>query len=187
MLLGPILKTLGVLTILAFVLSVVLAAGLLTAGGRSRFRAWGERAVQAALGVAWIATTAATVGSLYLSEGAGLMPCEYCWYQRIAMYPLAIILGVATVRKDAGVWRYTLPLSLIGLVIAVYHVVLQYLPSLTVKECTTAVPCTVAYFRVFGVLSIPFMAASVFLLTSVLLAAVAFSDRTGLRAGRNNH
>ena len=61
------------------------------------------------LWLAWAMAAIAMAGSLYYSEVAGFPPCEYCWYQRIAMYPLVVILGIAMVRRDYGIRRYVLP------------------------------------------------------------------------------
>ena len=66
------------------------------------------------LWLAWAMAAIAMAGSLYYSEVAGFPPCEYCWYQRIAMYPLVVILGIAMVRRDYGIRRYVLPLASIG-------------------------------------------------------------------------
>ena len=70
-------------------------AALVSSGARASVRARSRRAVapQAVL-FAWIVATVTTLGSLYYSEHAGFVPCELCWYQRIVMYPLVIVLGV---------------------------------------------------------------------------------------------
>ena len=75
--------------------------------------------------LAWAVAMAATLGALFIGEVMGQMPCTLCWYQRIAMFPLALILGVAAYRHDADVWRYALPLAVAGLALAGYHS-LQY-------------------------------------------------------------
>lgn len=111
----------------------------------------------------------AMVGSLYLSEVAHLIPCTDCWYQRIAMYPIAIILGIAAYRRDSGVRVYVAPLAIIGATISTYHYLIQWFPNLEGTACSTAVPCTSAWFRVFGFISIPYMAFSAFTLVLVLL------------------
>ena len=117
------------------------------------------------------------MGSLYLSEGAGLLPCEFCWYQRIAMYPLVVVLGVGLFRSEGGVWRYALPMSITGAIIATYHVALQLQPALEISECSTAVPCTVAYFKIYGFISIPWMAGSVFFLVTMLMLGVRLNEK----------
>jgi disulfide bond formation protein DsbB len=115
-----------------------------------------------------VATTAA-LGSLYLSEVVHLIPCTYCWYQRIAMYPLAIILGIAAWRQDHGIRIYAATLATIGAVISVYHRLIQAYPDLGGSACSSGVPCTAAYFTLFGFVTIPYMALSAFLLVLSLL------------------
>ena len=64
--------------------------------------------------LAWIVAAVTTLGSLYYSEHAGFVPCELCWYQRIVMYPLVVVLGVAWLRRDAKVWMTALVFVVIG-------------------------------------------------------------------------
>lgn len=115
----------------------------------------------------------ATLGSLYLSEIAGFEPCVLCWYQRIAMYPLPVILGIAAVRQDAAVRRYAQPLAVIGLGIAAYHYLIQAFPSLDSGTCDLGVPCGARYIELFGFVSIPFMAGAGFLFIVAALALAA--------------
>ena len=120
----------------------------------------------------------ATLGSLYLSEAAHLIPCTDCWYQRIAMYPIGVILGIAAYRRDALVRVYVAPLAIVGGIIAIYHYLIQWFPQLETTSCSTAGPCTAAYFRVFGFVSIPYMALSAFALILMLLAVVRANERS---------
>lgn len=121
---------------------------------------------------AWVLVTTATLGSLFFSEVMDVPVCVLCWYQRIAMYPLAIVLAIAAIRRDAGVRLYASVLASIGGVIAVYHYVIQWFPNLEGTSCTTSVPCTGVWFRVFGFVSIPYMALSTFALVLVLMMAL---------------
>lgn len=105
----------------------------------------------------------ATIGSLYFSERAGFVPCELCWYQRIAMYPQALVLAIAAVRRDVGILRYSLPLAAIGFAIAIYHVQLQIFPD-QASMCDITNPCSGRWVRAFGVVTIPQMAALSFAL-----------------------
>ena len=116
-----------------------------------------------------IAAGTAAIGSLYLSEVAHLIPCTLCWYQRIAMYPLAVILAIAAFRRDTGVRIYANVIAVVGAAIAAYHYLIQWFPDLEGTSCTTAVPCTGVWFRVFGFVSIPYMALSTFLLVLVFM------------------
>ena len=90
-----------------------------------------------ALWLAWLVATVTTLGSLYYSQIADFIPCELCWFQRICMYPLVLILGVAVWRRDRGVWVYVLPQAVIGAAIAIYHTQLQAFPG-QATFCTTA-------------------------------------------------
>src|SRR3954447_5731797 len=116
----------------------------------------------------WVAVVA-TAGSLYFSEVAHFLPCRLCWYQRIAMYPLVPILGIAAWRRDVGVRPYALALAGIGGLISTYHVLLERFPSLETSACDKANPCTLIWVKRFGYLTIPAMALSAFALIVVLL------------------
>jgi disulfide bond formation protein DsbB len=158
-------------------LVLVAVAAWLGAGRSGALAAARQRMADAStgsvLGLAFGVAAVATLGSLYYSEIAGLPPCELCWYQRIAMYPLAVIVGIAAVRRDVDVRRYVVPVAAIGAVIALYHYGLEWSPALDLGACTADVPCSVAWFRVFGFVSLPYMALSGFLGVAVLVGVVA--------------
>jgi disulfide bond formation protein DsbB len=116
----------------------------------------------------WIVAVLATVGSLYFSEVARFTPCTLCWYQRIAMYPFVVLLGVAAVRREQRAPTGASTLALAGAVVAAYHVALEWIPSLDTGACSAAVPCTFVWFRVFGVISLPTLALIAFLLILTL-------------------
>src|SRR5690625_4474636 len=96
----------------------------------------------------WLAVLIAAVatgGSLTYSEIAGFPPCELCWYQRILMYPLPLVLGLAGWRRDWAALRwYALPMSLIGAAVAAYHVVVQRTPA-TSTFCGPDGGCSAIY------------------------------------------
>jgi disulfide bond formation protein DsbB len=148
---------------------------------------------RASLGLAWLVATVATLGSLYYSEIAGFTPCQLCWYQRICMYPLAVILGIAALRRDRSVRFYVLPIALVGAGIAAYHAWIQAFPPQDgTMFCTADVPCTDRFVWEFGFVSLPFMALSgfSFIVTMMLLArpervapATDEGDRSSERAG----
>jgi disulfide bond formation protein DsbB len=168
--------------ILSFV-AVALALGLGAALALPSGRAWLRDALlgQERHPIGWAGGVAllAMAGSLYLSEVVHLIPCSLCWYQRIAMYPLVLVLAVGLVRADTGVWRYALPLSVVGLLTAIYHVTIQWRPSLDVGACSSGAPCTGRYLAVFGFVSIPTMAGAAFLLVVALLWLVRTLEREG--------
>ena len=115
-------------------------------------------------------TIGSMLGSLYISEIGNLIPCRYCWIQRIAMYPLALILSIAWLTRDKRVRKYAVPLSVGGLGFSSWHYLLHLFPSLEESTaCNLLNPCTIKYIWKFGFVSIPNMAASVFLLVTLLL------------------
>ena len=132
-----------------------------------------------ALWLAWLVALVATVGSLIYSEVIHFEPCRLCWFQRIAMYPMAIILFVGAIRRESVVKFYALPLALVGLAISVWHYLIQTFPSLSSgASCDPDVPCSAKYVDVFGFISIPFMAGAGFTLITVLLLLYVKASRT---------
>lgn len=119
--------------------------------------------------LAWVVATAATVGSLIYSEVIHFEPCRLCWFQRIAMYPLSVILLVGAIRRDWKVKYYALPLALIGFAVSVWHYIIQTFPSLEGGSCDVSNPCSSKYVNVFDFISIPFMAGTGFIVIAVLL------------------
>jgi len=155
---------------LATLAGVVLVMLLAVIGRLEPIRtAMGRGALWLALAVA----LTATAGSLYFSEVAGLEPCTLCWYQRIAMYPLVLILGIAAWRGDWGVRRYAAPLAGIGAVVAAYHMLLQRVPSLPSTGCSVTAPCSAIDLERFGFVTIPFMAFAAFAAILTVLFALA--------------
>lgn len=126
-----------------------------------------------ALPLAAVVAATAMGGSLYFSEVAGYVPCTLCWYQRIAMYPLAPVLGIAAVRGDASIRPYGWALAGSGAVISLYHYAIQWLPDLEATSCSADNPCSAVWVREFGFVSIPFMALCGFLAITALLAVAA--------------
>src|SRR4051812_17209676 len=105
----------------------VLTAAVLAIAGRWSLVA--ETVGPPALALAFLIALVSTLGSLWLSEGANFTPCRLCWYQRIAMYPMVPILGIAALRRDAGVRIYAAVLAGIGLVISAYHILVERFPN----------------------------------------------------------
>ncbi|MEL6890080.1 MAG: disulfide bond formation protein B [Actinomycetota bacterium] len=123
----------------------------------------------------------ATAGSLYYSEVADFVPCDYCWYQRIAMYPLVFVLGIAAIRGDRGAMYTAVPIAGIGLGIAIYHFQLQLFPDQG-SACNLFAPCTQQWVDEFGFVSIPFMAGSAFFAIVALGALCLADDRRTRRS-----
>lgn len=113
--------------------------------------------------LAWFQAVIATLGSLFFSEVMKFPPCVLCWYQRICMYPLVFILAAGILAKDKRLPIYTLPLSITGLVIAIYHNLLYYklIPE-SIKPCQLGISCTTKYIEWFGFVTIPFLSLVAF-------------------------
>jgi disulfide bond formation protein DsbB len=123
-----------------------------------------------ALTVAFGVATVATAGSLVFSEVYHFVPCELCWVQRIAMYPLALVLGIATVRRDLDIRRYAVPLAGLGALVSTWHVLVQRVPAMAgTTSCDAAAPCTGIWVEALGLLTIPTMALVGFLAITALL------------------
>ena len=167
---------LGLLAVAAFIgVALVLVVWVLDRIGVARGTIDGlQRAIgPAGLWLAFAVALTATSGSLYFSEVAGFPPCALCWYQRIAMYPQVLILGVAAARGDAGVIRYAAPLAAIGALISIWHIGVERIPTLPSGSCSLDVPCSTIWVQVLGFVTIPTMALAGFLAIITLLALVA--------------
>ncbi len=125
-----------------------------------------------------VVTTTATAGSLYYSEVVGFVPCELCWIQRIFMYSLSIILIVAVLRKDNGIWIYGVVLATFGSIVSIYHTNIQA-KGTSSGFCSLDAPCGERHIWEFGFVSIPFMAMTAFLFTvAVLIVAKNSATKT---------
>jgi disulfide bond formation protein DsbB len=120
--------------------------------------------------MAWVIALLATVGSLFFSEVMNLPPCVLCWYQRIAMYPLVLIVGAGIVMRDWRMKYYALPVSLSGLAVAVYHNLLYYsfIPD-SITPCTQGISCTSVQIEWLGFITIPLMSLAAFISVSLCL------------------
>ena len=163
--------------LLAVLAQAVVAAAVilsLVAPVSPAVRAWWRNvrvafAPQAVLMAAVVALVC-TSGSLYLSEVAGFHPCRLCWYQRYAMYPLVLVLGVASALRSAVLRWVGLVVAVIGGSISIYHLLVERYPTLESTACDPFNPCSIIWVEHFGYLTIPAMALSGFALIVALLA-----------------
>lgn len=125
---------------------------------------------EGSLYVAWIQSIAAMVGSYYFSEIRHFTPCNLCWYQRIFMFPLVIIIAVGILKKDKDIYKYVLPLSIIGWFVAFYQVLLE---KGIIKEnllpCTIGAACTTKYINYLGFITIPLLSLLAFSLITICM------------------
>ena len=167
MLIEEVTETLTQGTILVDVLLVVGWLGWLlrrkgvNIGGGELVYQWIE---ENGLILAWLMAIIAMSGSLFFSEIAKFEPCVLCWYQRILMYPLVLIIGLAILRKDKNVLPYVLVISLMGLIIALYHYYVQ-VSGVEIVPCSVSgysASCTQQFVLRYGYVSIVSMSATAF-------------------------
>ena len=123
-----------------------------------------------ALVFAFVVALIATVGSLFYSEIIGFEPCKLCWFQRIFMYPLPIIFGIALKKKDFKIKDYSIPLAVIGALIAAYHYLVQVFQFTTSCGADSEVPCNIVFSFELGYITIPMMALTAFILIIILMS-----------------
>ncbi len=160
---SPILAAASIAVVFAVLIGIMVAE--LPSGERVR-AIFDQHAQKLMLAVA----LTATLGSLYYSEIVEFIPCEFCWFQRIMMYPIAVLLIVALVTRSRIEPKYIVTLAAIGLPLSIYHYQLQLFPD-QVQICSGVISCTDRNVEEFRIVSIPFMAGSGFL--SILLLQLA--------------
>jgi disulfide bond formation protein DsbB len=136
------------------------------------------------LWAAFLVAAVATGGSLFFSEVAGYVPCELCWYQRICMYPLAIVTLLAALAGDHRVARYLLPIPLVGAGVSVYHLLVENGVVAQTQACLLSAPggCATKWIDEFDYVTIPTLALTAFVLTFAFLAFAAAEPDSQSRA-----
>ncbi len=124
---------------------------------------------------AWLVATTATLTALFFSEVMRLPPCSLCWYQRIFMFPLALILPMGLFPFDPKVIRYALPMTAVGGAIAVFHqlLVAGVIPE-RLQPCVQGVPCSKTVIEWFGFVTIPLLSVVAFTSIAALLVAAHY-------------
>ncbi len=118
----------------------------------------------------WLIALVSTLTSLFFSEVMELVPCVLCWYQRILIFPLALLLLLGLFPLDKNIIKYSLPFSILGLLFTVYHLFLFYgfIPE-DLKPCTQGIPCDDDSMILFGFLPIPWLSLLAFSGITILL------------------
>lgn len=159
-------RFLALLALVSLLLAVAVVVGRTTRAGAPILAHLRPVALPLAAAIAGVATA----GSLYYSEILGFVPCRLCWWQRIAMYPLALVLTVAAIRRDVSIRLSASLLAGAGLAVSTYHYVIERVPTLAGEACASDVPCTVRWVDEFGFASLPFMAGAGFIGILALVA-----------------
>lgn len=127
-----------------------------------------QRKLENALLLMWTTSLVATLGSLYFSEIQLYEPCKFCWFQRIFMYPLVLILGIAYIQRNVKIAVTSAVFSVIGACTALYHYGIQKVPYLHDNAASCGrVPCTGQYINWFGFVTIPFLSLAAFLIIAI--------------------
>lgn len=121
------------------------------------------------IAAAWVIALVATLGSLFWSEILNVEPCPLCWYQRICLFPLSVLLGIAAYRQERAIALYALPLVAVGALIALYQFLIQnfQLPAHGCRENALCKQGTIF----LNWLSLPLVSLFVFLCLGILLFA----------------
>lgn len=128
---------------------------------------------------AWLVALTATLGALFISEVMGRAPCWLCWHQRVLMFPLAVILAIASFRSDVAVRPYALALAGLGWPIAAYHSLLYagLISTSIIEPCGAGPSCSGAGMTVLGVVPIPYLSVAAFTAILLLLLPSPSSNR----------
>ena len=162
----------AILALATLAAGIITLAALVFEKSMSWAGAWLTQVRASGLWIICMITTGAMVGSLYFSEKVGFAPCKLCWYQRIAMYSIAIISFVAALRNDKNIARYTIVLAPLGLIVSTYHYLLEWFPTLETNVCSLDVPCTAVWFRELGFVTLCFMAGCAFITVIAVSLAI---------------
>ena len=175
------LAMLAVLALAFVVASAVVALVARTRGLGPGLASWRDAASDASLLLALGVAATCTLGSLYMSEVRHFVPCDLCWYQRIAMYPLVVVLAVAVIARDKAVWRYVLPVALLGAAVSTYHYLHERFPESVTTACSLEASCSTLWIWEFHFLSLPGMAwvGFITICTLMLIARSALRREAG--------
>src|SRR3954447_19609693 len=156
--------------VVVVVIALLALAGLVVPAARRPIRAVRETLTGGELWIAWGFALVATLGSLFFSEYSHFIPCRLCWFQRIAMYPMAVILLIGAIRRDfRGAALYALPLPVLGAIVSIYHVWIENHPEDETAGCTIGAPCSTKWIDKFGYITIPTLALTAFAAIFVML------------------
>ncbi len=120
--------------------------------------------------LSFLIASVATLGSLFFSEVMDFVPCNMCWYQRIFMYPLVLIFLMGILYPDDKVFKYAMPIVMVGLIFSIYHNLLMFgiIPEAAVP-CTNGIPCSTKYISWFGFITIPFLSFLAYISIFILM------------------
>jgi disulfide bond formation protein DsbB len=123
--------------------------------------------------VAWTIAIIGTMASLYSSAVKGFEICHLCWYQRICLYPMVIMLGMACYEQSFAIAKYLLPLSLIGMLLALYQYLEQMIPGFApIDVCGDGPSCNAIHMKLWGFVTLPLLSLLAFLAIALCLTLI---------------
>ena len=130
--------------------------------------------------IAWLIALASLIATLYASDVLAIPVCHLCWYQRICIYPLALILGIATFRNDGNIGIYTIPLAAVGALFALYQYLQQMIPGFKLIDVCVAGPnCSDIHLKLLGFITYPFLSMLVCIFIIILLGVAKGLNKNG--------
>lgn len=166
-----IFSSIPYLVLVSHAVFIILLLALISRNswGRSVYVFLGKHSVL----LAFLASLVALVASLFYSEIMGFEPCVLCWWQRVFLYPLAIIFGLALWRKAPKPFLYAKPLALLASVVALYHSYVS-LGGTSVLPCTAVGgACAKVYVLEFGYITLPIMGLTI----ALFIILFAWADK----------
>ena len=131
--------------------------------------------------IAWLVALASLLITLYASDVLAIPVCHLCWYQRICIYPLVLILGIATFRNDGNIAIYTIPLAAVGALFALYQYLQQMIPGFKpIDVCAIGPNCSDIHIKLLGFITYPFLSMLVCIFIIVLLGVAKRLQRYSL-------
>lgn len=136
---------------------------------------------------AWLISALGLLFSLYFSEIKHMEPCHLCWYQRICLFPLVVILAIATHQGFTGIAYYVLPQVAVGFFLAIYQIVIQEIPGFNpIDMCGSGPSCSEKLLIGLGPITIPMLSALGFFLIALFLSAALFSTKQNAPCSGNS-
>lgn len=122
------------------------------------------------LHLAWVVAIIGMISTLYLSTVLEWPVCHLCWYQRLCLYPLVLLLGIACFRQDHRIWIYAIPFSLLGALFSLYQYLQQMIPGFEpIRVCGLGPDCRFIHLKWAGFITLPFLGLIAFLVITFLL------------------
>lgn len=119
---------------------------------------------------AWLIAVIAMSATLFAEHALQWAVCPLCWYQRLCIYPLVILLGIAAFKNETVVIPYALPFPVLGFLFAIYQYAEQMIPGFSpIDFCTQGIPCTTIHLKLWGFVTIPLLSAISCVLIFIIL------------------